>query len=146
MDSTVAIWIIGLVSTLVEGAVATIIGLWIRKKWDANIKERKELEDLREQNRIAADNKRCEDMKASIHEEFKPVIADMDLMKKSMQKDIRRSLRQDAALYIKRGWATHQEKTEYDELYWCYHNLGKNGVVDNDHKRVMELSEESKGE
>ena len=97
---------------------------------------------MRERNRQAAEDKRCNDMKTSIHEEFKPVIADMDLMKKAMQKDIRRSLRQDAALYIRRGWASHQEKTEYDELYWCYHNLGKNGVVDHDHEKVMNLPEE----
>lgn len=97
---------------------------------------------MREQKRQAAEQKRCDDMKTSIHEEFKPVIADMDLMKKAMQKDIRRSLRQDAVYYIKRGWASHQEKTEYDELYWCYHNLGKNGVVDHDHDKVMNLPEE----
>lgn len=56
-------------------------------------------------------------MKCAIHEEFKPVLIDMDLMKRGMQKDIRRSLRQDASFYISRGWATAQEKTEYDELY-----------------------------
>lgn len=142
MDSSIAMWIIGVVLTLVEGGLATILGLWIKKKWDANTKEREELEELREQKRAAAENKRCEDMKASIHKEFEPVIADMDLMKKTMQKDTRRSLRQDATHYIKRGWASHQEKTEYDELYWCYHNLGKNGVVDHDHDRVMHLPEE----
>ena len=67
-------------------------------------------------------------------------------MKKTMQKDTRRSLRQDAAKYIQRGWASGQEKTEYDELYWCYHNLGRNGVVDSDHEKVMALPEAPEGD
>ena len=146
MDQTVGTWILGIVLVLVQCALTTIVGLIIKKKWEARDKERKELEDLREQKHQFEEKKRCEDMKDSIHKEFEPVISDIELMKKAMQKDIRRSLRQDASHYIRRGWASHQEKTEYDELYWCYHGLGKNGVVDNDHKLVMELPEAPKGE
>ena len=63
-------------------------------------------------------------------------------MKKTMQKDVRRSLRQDGDMYVRRGWASHQEKTEYDELYWAYHNLGRNGVMDSLHDKVMDLPTE----
>ena len=58
-----------------------------------------------------------------------------------MQKDIRRSIRQDGKLLSDRGWASQQEKTEFDELYWAYHNLGRNGVVDALHDQVMHLPE-----
>ena len=145
MNQEVGLWILGIVVVVAQTALTTCVGLWIKKRWDKKEEERKELDNLREKQRDDAERKRCEDMKVSIHEEFRPVLADMDLMKKGMQKDIRRSLRQDAAHYLSRGYASFQEKTEYDELYWCYHNLGKNGVVDNDHKRVMSLPD-TKGE
>lgn len=146
MDQTVGTWILGIVLVLIQCALTTGLGLIIKKAWDKKEAEKKELEDLREEKYQAEEKKRCDDMKESIHKEFEPVLSDIDLMKKSMQKDIRRSLRQDASHYIRRGWASHQEKTEYDELYWCYHHLGKNGVVDNDHKKVMALPESPKGE
>lgn len=96
------------------------------------------------------ENQRYETMKETIHEENQAmekrlvekigrIDKDLDLMKKTMQKDVRRSLRQDGNAFIKRGYATDLEKTEFDELYWSYHNLGKNGVVDNLHEQVMHL-------
>ena len=96
------------------------------------------------------ENNRCNTMKATVHEEIadleqklskdiKNIDNDLDSMKKAMQKDVRRSLRQDGKMYIDRGWATDLEKTEFDELYWSYHNLGKNGVVDALHEQVMHL-------
>ena len=87
-----------------------------------------------------------EDMNDEIKADIKPIADDMDLMKKTMQKDVRRSLRQDGKMYIDRGYASQQEKTEFDELYWAYHNLGKNGVVDVLHEEVMHLPDEPKGD
>ena len=83
---------------------------------------------MREQERVNADNERCNVMQHTIHEEMgvmkaefkkdlQPISDDMDLMKKTMQKDVRRSLRQDGKMYIDRGYASQQEKTEFDELY-----------------------------
>lgn len=149
--------IIGLIVVAAETIVGTIIGLVIKKWWDKKQKDKEELEKLREEKRAAEEEKRCSTMKDAVHAEMldmkrelkddiRPLQEDIDSMKKTMQKDTRRSLRQDAQLYIHRGWATGQEKTEYDELYWCYHNLGKNGVVDNDHEEVMKLPETPKGD
>ena len=150
-------WIVGLIvaaATIVfDTALATIVGLIIKFKWDKRQKEKQELEALREENRQRKDQERCDVMKGIIHEEIedlnldfkaelKPIIEDMDLMKKTMQKDVRRSLRQDGKMYCDRGYASQQEKTEFDELYWAYHNLGKNGVVDSLHDKVMNLPDE----
>lgn len=163
-------WIVGLIMGAVELIITTVLGLIIKSWWNKKQKEKEELEQLREEKRTAGEQKRCELVKSAVHDEviqledkvraefnksrqetkdeLQGVKDDVDAvkndlcsMKKTMQKDTRRSLRQDAEMYIKRGWATGQEKTEYDELYWCYHNLGKNGVVDSDHKKVMELPE-----
>jgi len=168
-------WIVGIIIAVVNTVITTIAGLIIKHLWDKKQKEKEELEALREEKRAAGEQKRCELVKTAVHDEVVQledkvkeefvksrteakediqgvkqevdnINKDLTSMKKTMQKDTRRSLRQDAELYIKRGWATGQEKTEYDELYWCYHNLGKNGVVDSDHKKVMELPDAPKGE
>ena len=168
MDQTVGAWIVGIILIVVQLVITTVVGLIIKTKWDKRQKEKEELEELREKQRTLAENNRCEivkrtiademsDMKKEFKEDLKnvqtefkadiqPLCDDIDKMKKTMQKDTRRSLRQDARTYIKRGWVTGQEKTEYDELYWCYHNLGKNGVVDSDHEKVMNLPEDAEGE
>ena len=153
MDATVLQWITGLVLIVIELTVTTVVGLIIKTKWDKRQKEKEELERLREEERCRADHERCELVKTTIHEEMEelaadfkkelaPISEDMDLMKKTMQKDVRRSLRQDGKMYIDRGYASQKEKTEFDELYWAYHNLGRNGVVDSLHDRVMQLPDE----
>ena len=146
-------WIIAVVVLVGETIITTIVGLIIGTWWNKKQKEKEELVRLREQERVNADNARCKKMEDTIHEEMdtmkiefkkdlQPISEDMDLMKRTMQKDVRRSLRQDGKMYCDRGYASQQEKTEFDELYWAYHNLGKNGVVDNLHDRVMNLPDE----
>lgn len=145
--------IIGLIVAGINVAVTTIIGLVINSLWNKRIKEKEELANLREQKRQQEENKRCEVVKQAIHEEnqamegrlgekIERIDNDLDLMKKTMQKDVRRSLRQDGNAFVKRGYASDLEKTEFDELYWAYHNLGKNGVVDTLHEQVMKLPTE----
>lgn len=153
MNETVLQWITGLALIVIELTITTIVGLIIKSKWNKRQKEKEELERLREEQRTRADNSRCELVKTTIHEEMEdlaedfkkelaPISQDMDLMKRTMQKDVRRSLRQDGKMYCDRGYASQQEKTEFDELYWAYHNLGRNGVVDSLHDRVMQLPDE----
>lgn len=154
---SVETWIVGILLTAVEIVITTVLGLIIKKAWDKKEKERQELETLREEKRQAAENARCDSMKSAIHEEVKsvkgdfktelePIKDDLDNMKKGMQKDIRRSLRQDGEMLLNRGYATQSEKTEFDELYWAYHNLGKNGVMDTLHDQIMNLPNKPKGE
>ncbi len=164
MDSTVITGIIlAVVQTAITTIVGTVLGLIIKNKWEKAKKEREELDKLKEEKRAAGETKRCEIVKQAVHEEveqleskvknefvqlrsdfngeLKTICEDTDIMKKAMQKDIRRSIRQDGKLLIDRGYATQLEKTEFDELYWAYHNLGKNGVVDALHEEVMHLPE-----
>lgn len=150
-------WMIAVVVLVGETIITTIVGLIIGTWWNKKQKEKEELAKLREEARVNADNERCSKMQSTIHDEMgemkkefkhelKPISDDMELMKKTMQKDVRRSLRQDGKMYCDRGYASQQEKTEFDELYWAYHNLGKNGVVDSLHGRVMQLPDEPKGD
>ena len=159
MDS----WITGLIVATIQTIVTTIIGLVINSKWNKQKKEKIEFEQLKEERRIQEEVDRAEAVKLAVqqeiekldekvsdefnqlrsdfNEEIKPINDDLSTLKTAMQKDIRRSIRQDGKLLIDRGWATQQEKTEFDELYWAYHNLGKNGVVDALHDQVMHLPE-----
>lgn len=140
-----------------ETVITTIVGLIIKKWWDKKEKDKEELIKLREAQKEIQEEKRCSEMRDAVHAEIidmkfelkndiKPLQNDLDLMKKTMQKDTRRSLRQDGKMYCDRGYASPQEKTEFDELYWAYHNLGKNGVVDRLHEEVMSLPDEPKGD
>lgn len=146
-----------IVSTVVETAICTIVGLVIKHKWNKHQAEKQRLEELESENFSNAEDKRCEAMKETIYEQMKemregfkqditPLKNDVELMKKGMQKDIRRSLRQDGEAMVKRGYATQLEKTEFDELYWSYHNLGRNGVMDSLYEQVMGLPNTPKGE
>ena len=150
-------WIIAVVVLVGETIITTIVGLIIGTWWNKKQKEKEELAKLREEKRLEEDNARCQKMKDAVHEEMidmkgelkkeiDPLREDLDLMKKTMQKDVRRSLRQDGKMYCDRKYASQQEKTEFDELYWAYHNLGRNGVVDSLHERVMNLPDEPKGD
>lgn len=41
--------------------------------------------------------------------------------------------------FQKKGYATVEEKSNYDNMYQRYHNLGKNGVMDALHEEVMNM-------
>jgi len=139
-------WIVGIILTVVQLVITTIVGLIVKRWWDKRVKDQNELEHLREVRRVEEENKRCQAVKDSLHQVIEPLQQDIDLMKRAMQKDVRRSLRQDGAMLKMRGYASHQEKTEFDELYWAYHNLGRNGVVDRLHEEVMALPDMPEGD
>jgi len=163
MDSWIVALIVAVVQTVVTTIAGTIVGLVIKNKWEKHKAEQEELDKLREEKRAAGEAQRCNLVKTAVHEEvqqletkvkdeftnlrkdfngeLQPICNDIDLMKRAMQKDVRRSLRKDGKKLLDRGWATQLEKTEFDELYWAYHNLGRNGVVDALHTQVMNLPE-----
>ena len=145
--------VIGIIVAAIEVAVTTTVGLIINSVWSKKQKDREELERLREverqQKADARDakleknfNDKIDRLEKKIDDDTTEIDNNIELMKKTMQKDVRRSLRQDGDMYVRRGWASHQEKTEYDELYWAYHNLGRNGVMDSLHDKVMDLPTE----
>lgn len=172
MDQSVGTWILGIVVVLIQCALTTILGLVIKTKWDKKNKEREELEKLREEKRSTEQVKTCNSMKDTIHTEIvdlektlseksdyrynellsgqKSLQQDIGLLKDGLQKDLYVDLCNIYDQYKKRvklyGYITRGEKTEYDKLYWSYHNLGKNGVADRMHDEVMNMPEEPKGE
>ena len=160
MDS----WIIGLIVVVGQTIVTTIVGLVVKSWWDKKSKERDELDKLREEKRTAAEGQRCELVKDTIHNEiaileqklnkqsderFGELRSDIALVKEGLQKDLYVDLcniyDQYKQCIREGGYITRSQKTEYDKIYWTYHNLGKNGVADGMHSEVMAMPEE-KGE
>ena len=161
-------WIIGLivaaVQTVVTTVVGTIVGLIIKSRWEKGKREKEELEKLKEEKRAAGETQRCEIVKQSIHEEIttlgkeltaqsiarhdemKGVVggvkADLALVKKGLQNDLYIDLVHLHDEYVEKGYATRDNKRDYDNLYFNYHNLGKNGIADGMHEKVMHLPEE----
>lgn len=43
---------------------------------------------------------------------------------------------------MRKGYATQQDKIEFEEIYQSYHSLGKNGVMDTYRKQLLEMEEE----
>lgn len=172
MDQTVGTWILGIVLVLIQTGLTTALGLVIKRIWDKKEAEKKELEELRERQRVEAEQGRCNIVKETVHQEIKELEQnltnksdaryeqlknvytglqeDVNLLKDGLQKDLYVDLCNIYDQYKTRikngGFISRGEKTEYDKIYWSYHNLGKNGVADKMHNEVMNMPEEPKGE
>lgn len=158
-------WIMGLIAAGVQTAVTTIVGtivgLIIKARWTRTKKEQTELAELREEKRKREEDEReskiaekvqgqlkifetkvdaeFKDLSNEFNTQLNVVHKDVECLKNAMQKDIRRSLRQDSGLFLSRRYASQEEKTDFDELYVAYHQLGTNGVMDRQHEDVMAL-------
>ena len=64
---------------------------------------------------------------------------DLLLLKKANQAIIRAELRKRYNEAIKAGYVEYQDKEDFEFLYNCYHSLGRNGVMDECYKTLMEL-------
>ena len=89
---------------------------------------------------------REEELKKTIDEGLAPVLKKIDelqennfLIRKAVQANIRVELRDRYDEYIKKGYAPLNIREDLEALYIAYHNLGKNGVMDNLREKFMQL-------
>lgn len=64
---------------------------------------------------------------------------DILIMKKALQALLRDRLREHYVHFIEQGWIDLDDKTNFDNMYQSYHNLGVNGVMDDMYKKIMKL-------
>ena len=57
----------------------------------------------------------------------------------ALQALLRTELRRYGKIYLNKGWIDDADKDDYNNLYERYHNLGKNGVMDDMYNKVMKL-------
>lgn len=85
-------------------------------------------------------------LKEVVEESLKPVRerldkidADNSLLKKGIQSELRMDLRSNYNMWIKKGYAPSNEREDLEYLYLIYHNLGKNGVMDDLRDKFLNL-------
>ena len=66
-----------------------------------------------------------------------------DTLKKGVQSILKFRLREQGLKYIHQKYCTLQQKDDFSHMYTAYHNLGKNGVMDEIYNEVMALPIES---
>lgn len=76
--------------------------------------------------------------KKKFEDETKKVLSD-SAVRKGMQAILRDRLRQSYRYFSQQGWIDIADKDNFENMYQCYHNLGKNGVMDEIHKEVMSM-------
>ena len=50
-------------------------------------------------------------------------------------------MRQSCQYFRKRGYATVEDKREFEYMYQCYHELGRNGVMTKLYEEVLAMDE-----
>lgn len=73
-----------------------------------------------------------------------------DLKTEAVQKGVQALLRDRLydkyEYYSEKGYAPIRARENFENMWIQYHNLGKNGVMDDIHMKFMELPTEKKGE
>lgn len=152
----------------VEVVVTTTAGFVITRILNKKAKDKEELAALRELSKKEAEQQRYNVIEQKMHEEtitlgetfseqvtekyndiqkdIADVKRDLTIVKRGLQNDLYIDLVNLYHFYTERGYATIEEKRDYDSLYFSYHNLGKNGIADEMLKKVRGLAEKPKGE
>lgn len=76
--------------------------------------------------------------------ELKDIKGDLEFVKDGLQKDLYVDLKNIYVALQKKGFATLEEKRDYNYLYNAYHNLGQNGIADGMHDKIMHMPEMKK--
>lgn len=149
-ESSLTILITTLVTVIVSTVVPTVISYLIKRKFDVYFKAKEEKElrhqrDLEELTKLR-DAKIREDRKHDTEEIIKqaiePLKKDLELLKKSNQQTLRNTLLQMYDKYLKLGYCPLEEKNRFDLMFQVYHSLGKNGVMDECHRKLMSLPDD----
>ena len=81
---------------------------------------------------------------AEVRSEFAEVKEGNNLIKSGLQSLIKTDLEDAYDGWIRKGYAPIHIKNELEKLYWVYHNLGKNGVMDSLRDTFNKLPNEKK--
>lgn len=71
---------------------------------------------------------------------------DTEALKKGVQALLRSQMIADYNKYAEKGYAPIYARESFENCWKQYHSLGANGVMDDMHKKFLELPTEQKGE
>lgn len=142
-------WAITLISLIGSTVITPIIGLFLKRSFD-NFFKKKEQEELDNKTRddklkeLESQKEREErknDMKEAIEEAVEPIKQDLAIIKKGTQAGLRHDLGLIADEWLVKGYCPRNVKVDFENLYNQYHQLGKNGVMDNTREAILALPE-----
>lgn len=84
---------------------------------------------------IEEQNKKIQDLKNDVD----GLREDIELLKQGTQALLRNQLYETSDRFNNKGYATVEEKNNFENMYKKYHNLGKNGVMDNLYEEVLDM-------
>lgn len=124
------------IATTALGALVTLlVGMLVNFVTN---KSKKAIERKKQQRQI--------ELRETIDRGLKPILEKIEcisenniLLKKAVQANIRVELRDRYNEYIKKGYAPLSIREDLEALYTAYHNLGRNGVMDNLREKFMQL-------
>lgn len=79
-----------------------------------------------------------------IHERLEIIEQDNKVIKKGLQSELKVELREKYNYWIRKGYASSTVREDLEAIYWSYHNLGRNGVMDDLRDKFLALPIEKK--
>ena len=130
-------WAYALITTLITGALSTVVGLIVKYVVKRGFDKRKQMEDKAKAQEAYEKHKQIKDI---VTESLTPVVENIDTMNKKIDGIINENCKETKAtvvtmrikmnelydLYTDRGWCNSHEKATWNELYNEYKNLGGN--------------------
>ena len=129
---TVEVIISLIVSTIISVTVSTIVGFIIKRFLTNYDKKQEEKQTKRKEERI-------EEIKDIVTEVVSPVVKDLKSLKEGSQALLRSKLYNIYDDCTEKGFATIDEKNNFENIYSNYHSLGKNGVMDSIRDEFLKL-------
>ena len=141
--------LIPILSLVVSTLVTTVVSILIKRNFDKFFSKKEQEEEERKNNEkklrcFEVDKERAErkkDMREAIEEAVKPIKQDLYILKKGTQAGLRHDLDLMADEWLIKGYCPRNVKVDFENLYNQYHQLGKNGVMENTHQAILALPE-----
>lgn len=146
---TLPAWAVTLLSLVVSTIITTVLSIVIKRSFDGYFKK-KEIEELEQKEKDERlkelelqkeREQRKKDMKEAIEEAVEPIKQDLYILKKGTQAGLRHDLNLIADEWLIKGYCPRNVKVDFENLYNQYHQLGKNGVMENTHQAILALPE-----
>ena len=147
--------IIGLSGAVISALTLLGVGYATKALWETRAERKRQ---STEEYKKAQKEERKMAVREVIREELKPVKENISaitddlkqlqesdtLQKESLQSILRDRLYELYNLCLRKGFATLDERENFENMYQKYHSLGMNGVMDDIHYKFFELPTEEK--
>lgn len=138
-----------ILSLVVPSVLTTVVSILIKRSFNKFFSKKEQEEEERKNNEkklrcFEVDKERAErkkDMREAIEEAVEPIKEDLAIIKKGTQAGLRHDLHLIADEWLVKGYCPRNVKVDFESLYNQYHQLGKNGVMDNTYQSILALPE-----